>query len=265
MLSDTIAALHRLVNEEKHKDIQFTISVEMFEAGRLAELPGLLDGSRFNAAIIANTTIQDDAFLAANQLSFPVILLGRDITNYSSVRDMPENTGRKAAEILLSADCKRPAVLHGALLTQATRGRLEGFSDGIRSLGAEEPRQITSEGFDERDGYEAMRQFLREDPEIDGLYAVMDTLAIGAYRAIKERGLCIPQDIAIVGAGEHPSSGYLDPPLTAFAQSQYNLQEEAARLLLARVSGEAKTHTQILIPVIPILRQSTRRGSLADQ
>jgi LacI family transcriptional regulator len=264
LISTSIAACHRLMSEEPYKNIQSTIAVEMFDAGRLADLPGLLDGSRFNGAIIANTVAEDDAFLARNPLPIPVVLIGRDIPNYSSVRDLPEKTGQQAADILFSTNSRRLAVLHARMLTQATSGRLKGFIDKVKSLRTGVPATIISEGFAEQDGYRAMKHFLDQGHQMDGLYSIMDSLAVGAYRAIKESGLGIPQDVAVIGTGDYPVASYLDPPLSTFTRSQYNIHEEAVRLLLRQLTGEIKTPTQVLIPVLPVLRQSTQRGQLAD-
>lgn len=264
LVSATIVTLHRFVSEQVHGNIHSTITVEMFDAGKLSEVPGLLDGSRFNGAIIANTIPEDDAFLAKSQFVIPVVLIGRDIPNYSSVRDLPEKTGQQAAEILASADSKRPAVLHARLLTQTTSGRLQGFCRKAKSLGTNEPPRIIAEGFDEGDGYRAMKRFLARGQKIDGLYSIMDSLAVGAYHAIKESGLHIPRDVAIIGTGDYPSASYLDPPLSTFTRLQYNLHEEASRLLLGHLTGETKTPTTVLIPISPILRASTRRGQLAN-
>lgn len=264
LVSATIAILHRLVSERRYQKVHPTITVEMFDAGKLCELPGLLEGSRFNGAIIANTIAQDDAFLAQSQFSIPVVLIGRDVPNYSSVRDQPGRTGQQAAEILVSAESRHLAVLHARLLTQTTQNRLEGFCDKANALGVREPARIVSEGFDERDGYQAMKQFLAQDQKIDGLYSILDSLAVGAYRALKESGFRIPEDVAVIGTGDYPVASYLDPPLSTFSRMQYNLHEEAGRLLLGHLTGEIRSPTHILIPTSPVLRQSTRRGELAD-
>jgi LacI family transcriptional regulator len=265
LVSATIVTLHRLVSEPAYKNIHSTITVEMFDAGKLSEVPGLLDGSRFNGAIIANTVAEDDTFLAQNQFAIPVVLIGRDIPNYSSVRDLPEKTGQQAAEILVSADSERPAVLHAQLLTQTTSGRLQGFCQKAKTLGASVPARIIAEGFEEGDGYKAMKRFLAQGKQIDGLYSIMDSLAVGAYHALKEYGLRIPQDIAVIGTGDYPMASYLDPPLSTFTRLQYNLHEEAARLLLGHLTGEIRTPTNVLIPISPVLRESTRRGQLTDR
>ncbi len=264
LVSAAIGALHRLVSQDRYSDIQSTITVEMFDAGKLSELPGLLDGSRFNGAIIANTVAEDDAFIAKSQFCIPVVLIGRDIPNYSSVRDSPEKTGQEAAEILVSAESENLAVLHAKLLTQTTTTRLKGFFDKAGSLSMNEPCRIISEGFGEKDGYRAMKRFLAGGQKIDGLYSVMDSLAMGAYHAIKERGFCIPKDIAVIGTGDYPIASYLDPPLSTFTRSQYNMQEEAVRLLLAHLTGEVRTSTHVLIPTSAVLRESTQRGQLVN-
>ena len=264
LVSAAIAALHRRVSQDKYKNINYTITVEMFDAGKLSELPGLLDGSRFNGAIIANTLAKDDAFIARSQFAIPVVLIGRDIPNYSFVRDSPEKTGQEAAEILVSTESENLAVLHAKLLTQTTTNRLKGFFDKAATLRMKEPSRIISEGFDEKDGYRAMKRFLADGHKIDGLYSVMDSLAVGAYHAIKERGFCIPQDIAVVGTGDYPIASYLDPPLSTFTRSQYNMHEEAVHLLLAHLTGEIRTSTHVLIPTSAVLRESTQRGKLAN-
>jgi len=264
LVSGTITALHRLLSEEKYRNIHSMVTVEMFDAGKLAELPGLLDGSRFNGAIIANTVAEDDAFLATHQFSIPVVLIGRDIPNYSSVRALAQKIGQQAADILVSAESREPAVLYAKLLTQTTSARLKGFTKRIEEVLRKEPVKIMADGFGEKDGYKALRTCLRQGRKIDGLYCIMDSLAVGAYSALKERGIRISQDVAVIGTGDYPITAYLDPPLSTFTLSQNNLREEAARLLLGHLTGEVKTRTQILVPTMPILRQSTYRGELAN-
>ena len=192
------------------------------------------------------------------------MLIGRDIPNYSSVRDLPKKTGQQAAEILVSAESSHLAVLHAKLLTQTTSSRLEGFCSKLKSLGITEPFRIASEGFDERDGYQAMKRFLAGGQKIDGLYSILDSLAVGAYHALKESGLHIPQDVAVIGTGDYPIASYLDPPLSTFTRMHYNLHEQAGRLLLRHLTGEIRTPTHILIPISPVLRESTQRGQLAN-
>lgn len=263
LINQTVGGLQKVSKEKKFHDLSYTITVDMFEAGKLSELPGLLDGSRFNAAIIANTIPADDEFLVAHQLHIPTVFIGRDIPNYSSVREMADMTGKQAADILFSTQSKDMVILRAELMTQTTLARLEGFVEDARRLTGKDPQQIVCSGFTEKDGWDATHEFLKAGNHFDGLYAITDSLAVGAYHAIKQHKLRIPEDVAVIGTGDYSVSPYLDPPLSTFTRSQYNMHEEAARLLLRHLTGEVKTPMQFVVPVLPVLRESTRRGSLA--
>jgi LacI family transcriptional regulator len=255
-----MAAIQTVAQEPTFQNIKYSITVDMFQAGKLKYLPGLMDGSRFNAAIIANTIPQDDQFMTDHPIQTPIVFIGRNIPNYSSVREMADITGKKAADILVAAECRNLAILRANLMTQITQARLNGFLENALQLTGALPAEITANGFSEKDGYLAMRQFFTTDRKIDGLYVITDSLAVGAYHAIKEKGLKIPQDIAVIGTGDNTVAPFLDPPLSTFNRSLINLHEEAVRLLFRQISGQITQPTQIVVPVVPVLRDSTRRG-----
>lgn len=263
LISHTIAGLQKVSREKLFQELNYTITVDMFQAGKLSDIPGLLDGSRFNAAIIANTVPEDDEFLKNNPLQIPTVFIGRDIPGNSSVREMADMTGKQAADILFSTQSRNMAVVRASLMTQTTLARLDGFIEDARRLTGKDPVQIVCDGFTEKDGWEATRTYLQENARFDGLYAITDSLAVGAYHAIKQQSMRIPEDVTIIGTGDYSVSPYLDPPLSTFTRSQYNMHEEAARLLLRHLIGAVRTPTQIVVPVLPVLRESTRRGSLA--
>ncbi len=263
LISTTLSAMLKLVKLKPFEHLNLTTTVDMFKAGELSALPGLLDGSRFNAVIIANTLPEDDAFLIEHHLPIPTVFIGRDIPNYSSVRDLADMTGKQAADILFSTESRKMVILRAELMTQTTQARLDGFLEDAGRLVGHEPQQVVCQGFSEKEGFEAVRSFLKNGGRLDGLYAITDSLAIGAYHALKQHGLRIPDDVTVIGTGDYSVAPYLDPPLSTFTRSQYNMHEEAVRLLLRHLTGEIKHPTQIVVPVIPVLRESTRRGSLA--
>ena len=67
-------------------------------------------------------------------------------------------------------------------------------------------------------GEEAMRELLQREPEIDGVFASSDQIALGALRVIHDSGRRIPGDIAIVGFDNIPESEYFSPSLTTVRQ-----------------------------------------------
>ena len=239
--------------------------MEFFHAGRLNQLSGLTDGHRCNGAIVTNTIDADDHFLASSKLPFPVVLLGRRIPGYPSVSAKSEIVGRKAAEILIEAGRRKLAVLQPTVLTQATRSRFAAFVTTVEQRVGIPPMMITCDGLQERAGYDAMTRILRFNPACDGIFAVSDGLAIGAYLAIKKSGRMIPADIAMVGVGDNPASHYIDPPLTCFESVEEAQNEAAAQLLINLVNGVHAESPPDDMPVVPLLRESTGHKSAPNR
>jgi LacI family transcriptional regulator len=257
LVTQALRAVERAVAQHGEAAANYTVNIEMFHAGQLARLPGLIDGHRCNGAIITNTVDLDDQFLASAKLPFPVVLLGRRIPGYAGVSVKLEMMGRQAAEILLAAGRRKLAVLQPAILTQATRSRFAAFVSTAEQIVGLPPMMITCENLQERAGYDGMRRFLGFNPDCDGVFAVTDGLAIGAYLAIKRSGRKIPQDIAIVGVGDNPASDYIDPPLTCFEFAEEAQNQAAARMLLDLVNGVPPGNLAVEVPVTALLREST--------
>ena len=233
-----------------------SILIEMFSAGHLSETPGLLTGDHFNAAIIANTVPEDDQFLQRAHLPYPVVLVNRTIPRYASVAEDPQ-TGTRAAGVLAQAGRRRLAVLHGRPLTQITQERVDSFIAATAALLGKPAQEVVADKISTATAYDAMIEFLGKGARIDGLYAVNDALALGAYRAIKEKGLAIPQDIAVVGVGDSEIAPFLDPPLSSVGAQRDQIGREAARLLLRQLHRPETARLQVKIPVVTSLRRST--------
>lgn len=256
LINHFAASLHRAA-EQGAGHLPFALMIEMFSAGKLENLPGLLSGDRFNAAIIFNTVTEDDQFLARNYLPYPVILVNRSIPGYSSVAEHPD-TGIRAAEILVGSGRSNPAVLHGTPLTQSTQNRVYSFMRRVSKLLHRPATEIIGTSLSETGGYDAMRIFLEEGGKCDAIYAVSDALALGAYRAIKERGLSIPEDISVLGVGDYEIGPFFDPPLSSVGVSYPQIADEASHLLLERLQRGKPAPRQISLPLLEVLRSSTQ-------
>jgi len=244
-------------------NVRHCVEIIMFHAGRISELPGILEGSRFNGAIVTNTSGADDRFFAGNMSQCPLVFLGREVPGYSSVSVESHEMGRMAAEELLGqCGCSRISVLAPLpkLLTQATKKRVEGFISRCQQGGVI-PRLIEANGLDEQAGYEAFGQYLDLHGNTpDSAFFVLDMLAVGAYHAIKQRGLSIPDDIAVVGIGDTSVSRFMNPPMTSFTEKYSNKQDAyASKMLLEKLfEKDMGVSTHIFHPAI-VRRESTIR------
>lgn len=240
-------------------ELPIQLTVETFRRNELQQLPGLLDGSRFNGALIANTGPKDDAFLAATTLPTPIVLMLRRIDQHSYVTHDGSASGRQAAELFLRLGRRRCAVLTTGDTTQARQERLQGFLDVLaRQPGASaEPLVITAERFSEQGGYDAMQTFLGSGQRCDALFTVGDILAFGAMAAIRSNGLRIPDDIALVGHDDQEMARFVDPPLTTFHVPLRDMAIDAAQMLVELLSGRQAEPLHRLYPGTLIQRGST--------
>ncbi|WP_257555421.1 LacI family DNA-binding transcriptional regulator [Sphingobium sp. CFD-2] len=97
----------------------------------------------------------------------------------------------------------------GHLRRRAFYGAME--QHDLRST---EPLHEAAEGYSREEGAIATRRLLDRDPDITAIVAANDLLALGAYDALKERGLRCPEDISIVGHNDMPMMDLVTPPLT---------------------------------------------------
>jgi DNA-binding LacI/PurR family transcriptional regulator len=91
----------------------------------------------------------------------------------------------------------------------------------------------------EQSGYEAAQRLISRGVVFDAIFAASDLIAIGAMRALEERGLSIPRDVAIVGFDDIPSASLTHPPLTTVQQDYRRAGEVLVDTLLARIKNEA--------------------------
>ena len=256
LVSRVLRQVQRMADARTGPGRRFSVSIAMFHAGRLGEMPGLLDASRFNGVILTNTLPEDDTFLAATTLPYAVVVLGRRLANYSCVLDTPGEIGRRAAEILLARGAKRPVVLVPALLTQSTAERAEAFAATVRAQTGSEPARVVAAGFAPAQGAEALRAHLGAGRGCDALYAVTDGLALGAYQAIKDAGRRIPKDIAVVGVGDHEHADFFDPPLTCVGPSNDLIVERVVTQLFQLMSHRRVKPVEITVPPSVAMRAS---------
>jgi LacI family transcriptional regulator len=255
LVSRSLRQLQRMVDARAGPNRKYSVSIDMFHAGRLREMPGLLNASRFNGVVITNTLPVDDAFLAGTTLPYNVVVHGRRLPNYCCVLETPGEAGRRAADILLEHGRRRLVVLTPSLLTQTTADRKDAFRAAVRERTGREPTHIVA-GFTPASAAEALRAHLATGDGCDGIFAVTDTLALGAYQAIKDGGRRIPRDTAVIGVGDHEHSDFFDPPLTCVGPVYDTVVEHVVTLLFHLMTQRRVKPTEVLVPPAVVMRGS---------
>ncbi len=226
-------------------------------------------GRGLDAFIIASAQTGVETFKQIEEQAKPYVLVDRKIDRlvapFVGIDD--HEVGRMATEHLCAIGCRRIAYI-GAQVTSPALGRLDGYREALSKAGRrinESYIMRRAHGDDSSDvsGYEAMNLLLDLDPPPDGVFCYNDPMAMGAMKAIVERGNHIPDDIAIIGCGNVLYSSLLRVPLTSIDQQSQTVGERAAKLALAILAGKhANKPKTILMKPKLIVRESTRRGTV---
>ncbi|MGH2559918.1 MAG: LacI family DNA-binding transcriptional regulator [Thermomicrobiales bacterium] len=222
------------------------VLIETYSGGHLDEVPSLAGNTRYNGVILLNTLPADDQFLAAaGPLPVPLVLIQRSVDGHSWVNSDNRAMGRAIAEHLLSLGHRRFAVVKASVASAAQEARVDGFACRLREDGLDlAAASIVSGAFSESGGHEATRRLLHGladsgDSVPSALFVPTDLMAVGALHALKEAGLGVPADVAVVGYDNEPVASFTDPPLTTVDAAIAESADAATKMLLALIHNYA--------------------------
>jgi LacI family transcriptional regulator len=157
--------------------------------------------------------------------------------------------GRRATERLLAAGHRRIGFINLDPDIPAAVGRLEGYREALAQAGVElDPELIVSGHATADGGYEAAGELLDRTERPTALFCANDRMAMGAYDAIKERGLAIPQDIAVIGFdNQELIAAYLRPKLTTVALPFEEMGALGVQTLASLTAGQPITAHQQMV------------------
>ena len=137
--------------------------------------------------------------------------------------------------------------------------RYEGYQRALREAGLPEiPELHIAVDSKERFGHQAAASLVESGHEFDAIFAVTDAIAIGAIQALKEKGIRVPDDVAIVGFDDLPRASYISPALTTIRQDVTKAGEMLVGQLVRLIAGEAIEST-LMAPRL-IVRESCGSG-----
>ncbi|HEX8061080.1 MAG TPA: LacI family DNA-binding transcriptional regulator [Cyclobacteriaceae bacterium] len=174
----------------------------------------------------------------------PIVLYDRFYSNPNMSKVIVDDyVGAKEAVLhLIEQGCKRIAHLEGAPNLIISKDRLRGYQDALSDSNLEIRENYTivcpNNSFEE--GQRAAQKLLALPHPPDAIFASNDPMAMGAILAIKEKGLSIPDDVAVVGFSNYFFAQITDPSLTSVDQPGFEMGQEAARLLIRQIEAKDK-------------------------
>lgn len=168
------------------------------------------------------------------QAGVPVVIGGRPIQPDLAVPFVDNDNrggGGLAAAHLVTRGCRRVATVAGPADMSAGIDRLAGFAEALGDRF--DPGLVAYGDFTQSGGEAATERLLALAPDIDGVFAASDLMALGALRALRRAGRRVPDEVAVIGFDDIPLAVAAETPLTTVRQQTVLQGRAMARLLLA--------------------------------
>jgi len=214
----------------------------------------LVDGVIFLAPIISDEELTE----IGKNYSVVQCCEYKELAEVSSVSIDNEAAAYKATQHLINQGHKRIGMINGISGFISETLREKGYKRALQEAGIQiDPGLIIKESYGYKGGQRAAKYFLSIEKRPTAIFAVSDIIAIGAIKEIKDNGLSVPDDIAVVGFDDTGIASMYDPPLTTVAQPRYDLGRVAMEIMLERIKNNEAESRRVFLEHNLIIREST--------
>lgn len=217
---------------------------------------GLVDGMLFQPSVMSSTEI------ARHRTELPLVLLGETAAPLTIDRVMIDNEAA-AAEItqhVVAAGRRRIGFVghERAGLSETSRQRIAGYQHALEDAGLtpDPGLLIATDEISAAGAVRAVGEMLDAGLEVDALVCRDDLAAIGTLRALHERGIRVPDDVAVTGWDDIRLSAVTYPSLTTVSPDLEALAESALTMLLERIDGFDGMGRHVVVPHRTVVRES---------
>ena len=208
------------------------------------------------------TPVQTDkkSILMLEESGIPFVLVARHFSDVDTDFVVADDVqgGYLATTHLIEKGHERIAFINGPSYNSSAIERFQGYNKALNEHNIKvNERLITNGALTMEDGYAHARALLAKSaPNPTALFTFSDFVALGAMKAVREAGLRIPDDMAIVGYDDIAFAFCLEVPLTTVRIPKREIGEEVVSILGKKMSGE-KCHSRLRMPVELVVRQSS--------
>jgi LacI family transcriptional regulator len=219
----------------------------------------LARAKHIDGLILAGVRHDDEGIDILAREGIPVVLIGSrpDSTTCTVDIDNRRAASQAAAHLIHLGHTRIACITNADIDFPAPAQRLDGYRDALAAAGLPYDQALVRYGdYDLRSGYQAMLDLLDSGAGFTAAFVASDVVAHGAIAALKERGLHVPQDVAVVGFDDVPFACFMSPPLTTIHVPAQDMAEQACELLIARISNGDASPQRILLPTELVVRAS---------
>jgi DNA-binding LacI/PurR family transcriptional regulator len=192
--------------------------------------------------LVFTTSLEKDEIARLYKINFPLVMMHETPPDGM---DVPVITveNKDGAEMLVSHliekhGRRRIVFLRGPEGHEDSEWRERGYREALAAHNIPIDETLISSGdFDQETAFHAMQQLMQDGINFDAVFAGDDDASIGVYRALKQAGRLIPDDVAVVGFDDVEFAGYISPPLTTIRAPIEEVGREAVSQLLTLLNG----------------------------
>lgn len=247
----------------KQNQYYLMLAVSEKEPGRERELLRIYQARQMDGIILASARLDPELRQALEKLAVPYVVIGQRLTGLNAPCAVLDNrrAAFEAVSHLIRMGHREIGMVSGPMWDLASgKERYQGFRDALEEAGLPFRTEWVTEreGFHLHDGYEGMKVILGAPERPTAVFCACDRMAVGALRRLEERGIPVPEEMALVGFDDEELASIVKPRLTTVRHSPFDMGLKAAGLLMEILKGLPLTDgTCALVKHDLVIRESS--------
>jgi LacI family fructose operon transcriptional repressor len=211
--------------------------------------------------IFSPTRLTSEAFTEVVDTDLPIVLIDRQVAGADLDSVVIDNVraAYELAEHLIQDGHHRLGAMFGSASTTG-RERRQGFLQALQDYGLEaDPELVVTIEAREDTGYQTTKKLLSHPERPQAIFSSNGLMASGAFRALRESGLHIPDEVGFASFDDTAWAGLVEPPVTVIRQPTYEIGKTATELLLERLRDPERATRQVVLKPTLVVRGSCGR------
>ncbi len=255
-IAQVLSCILMIIKDNNYRVMLFLVDLDREQDTLYVDIirRNMIDG-----LLLFKTKVDDPKLtvLAKSGCSFVLINHKKNDEEYNFIDTRNEQGAQIAVEYLYELGHRNIAFIAGSLNETNARDRLEGFRKAMKDFGLPcRDNCIVYGDFNRDKAYNEVGKLLALEDRPSAIFSSDDYMAIAAMQRIKDAGLSVPKDIAVIGFDNIELSDHVQPALTTIQQPLQELGIKSMELLLDLINGRRKTPIHQFLDVKLIKRQS---------
>ena len=212
-------------------------------------------------ACLSQNTTDYSHFEEISQMGIPLVFFGRTCLpeKFSCVTANGDEAAQEATQHLIDTGSRRIAFIGGPNHLDMVKRRKHGYLEALRENKIPIDRElVVCEKIDYDWALEATTTLLQKENRPDAILAFNDIITFAAFTAIKNLGLRIPDDVALIGFTDDVHAKYVTPRMSAIEDQSQEMGKVACQLLLKNIGGDTKIYKKI-VPQRVVIRETSAK------